>query len=56
MFSVLPYEVGRELGLIWDMQTIPLRLTGVLQGAEAYLITVKGIVQNSILVYATQSF
>lgn len=44
MFSVLPYEVGRALGLRWDTQTIPLRLTGVLQGAEAYLITVKGFV------------
>lgn len=33
-----------RLGFIWDNQTIPLRLTGVLQGAEAYLITVKGIV------------
>ncbi|MCP4398418.1 MAG: hypothetical protein GY801_14115 [bacterium] len=44
MFSVLPYEVGRELGFTWDTQTIPLHLTGVLQGAEAYLITVKGIV------------
>ncbi len=44
MFSVLPHDVGRELGFIWNAQTIPLRLTGVLQGAEAYLITVKGIV------------
>jgi hypothetical protein len=44
MFSVLPYDVGRELGFIWDIQTIPLRLTGVLQGAEAYLIAMKDIV------------
>lgn len=44
MFSILPYEVGGELGLSWNNQTIPLHLTGVLQGAEAYLVTVQGIV------------
>ena len=33
--NVLPYDVGLQLGAIWEQQTTPLRLTGNLAAAEA---------------------
>ena len=33
--NVLPYEIGMKLGLNWDGQTTPIRLTGNLASVEA---------------------
>jgi len=40
--SVLPYDVGRQLGLIWEKQTYPLDLTILFQGASTYGVVVMG--------------
>jgi hypothetical protein len=42
--NVLQYEVGLELGAVWEQQTIPVRLTGNLANAEARVLTVSGTV------------
>ncbi len=40
--SVLPYDVGMQLGLIWDEQTIPIDVGGVLKHTSAYGVLVRG--------------
>ena len=35
MVSVLPWSVGEALGVVWEKQAIPLRLTGNLANIEA---------------------
>lgn len=42
--NVLPYEIGRQLGAIWDRQTTPLRLTGNLARFEARALIVSATV------------
>jgi hypothetical protein len=39
--SVLPYDVGLQLGAVWEEQTIPVRLAGNLADADAraFLVT-----------------
>ena len=32
--NVLPYDVGRQLGVVWDQQTTPVHLTGNLGGSR----------------------
>jgi hypothetical protein len=41
MVSVLPYDLGLELGFKWEEQTIPLELTGATKG-PAYGVLVRG--------------
>ncbi len=36
--NVLPYNVGLELGAVWEQQTIPVRLTGNLAREEARVL------------------
>ena len=36
MVSVLPYDVGLKLGLIWEQQRIPVQLGGVCRGVPAF--------------------
>ena len=38
--SVLPYGVGIELGAVWELQTIPVELTGNLADSDARAIVV----------------
>ena len=38
--SVLPYKVGKELGAVWENQTVKLNLTGNLAQFEARAIVV----------------
>ena len=39
--SVLPYDVGLTLGVIWEEQTLPLRLAGSLGKQEARAIVLE---------------
>ncbi|MCP4109047.1 MAG: retroviral-like aspartic protease [Desulfobacteraceae bacterium] len=40
--SVLPYDMGCQLGLVWEEQNIPIRLGGPLQGVPAVAVLVTG--------------
>ncbi len=40
--SVLPYDVGLELGLIWEEQTVPVDVGGVLKDTAAYGVLLRG--------------
>ena len=42
--NVLPYEVGLELGAVWDRQTTTVRLTGNLANEPARVLVVMGAV------------
>jgi hypothetical protein len=41
-FSVFPYDVGLELGLVWEEQTLPVPLGGMLKGVPAVGVLVRG--------------
>jgi hypothetical protein len=36
--NILPFDVGLELGLVWEEQTFPIDLGGVLAGVQAYAV------------------
>jgi len=36
--NVLPYDLGIRLGALWERQTVPVRLTGILAESEARAI------------------
>ena len=38
--NVLPFDLGRQLGAIWEQQTIPVQLTGNLARDEARALVV----------------
>ncbi|EDN66012.1 conserved hypothetical protein [Beggiatoa sp. PS] len=40
--SVLPYDTGLELGLIWEEQRVPVDVGGVLKDTPAYGVLVQG--------------
>jgi hypothetical protein len=40
--SVLPYDTGLELGLVWEEQTVPVDVGGVLKDTQAYGVLVRG--------------
>jgi len=42
--SVLPYDVGIQLGVVWDQQAIPVRLAGNLADSDAPAILVTATV------------
>lgn len=42
--SVLPFDVGIQLGAVWDQQTIPIQLAGNLAGVDARAILVTATV------------
>ena len=42
--NVLPYEVGVELGAVWEQQTVPVQLTGNLAPSEARAIIITATV------------
>ncbi len=42
--NVLPYDVGLQLGLVWEQQTIPVVLSGNLRDREARGVVVTGTV------------
>ena len=44
--NVLPYELGTEIGAIWEEQTTPLQLTGNLAQFEARVIVLNAKVSD----------
>lgn len=40
--NVLPYDLGLQLGAVWERQTVPVRLAGNMADAEARAIVVTG--------------
>jgi len=40
--NVLPYDVGLQLGAVWERQTVPVRLGGNIADSEARAIVVLG--------------
>ena len=36
--NILPFDIGVELGLVWEKQTFPLDLGGFLKGSQAYAV------------------
>lgn len=43
--NVLPYDVGLQLGLVWEEQDLPLDVVGVLRGSPAYGVLVTGKIE-----------
>ena len=44
--SVLPYEIGRELGAVWENQTLSIPLSGNLAQSESRGLVLTGTVAN----------
>jgi hypothetical protein len=44
--NVLPYQIGLELGAVWQEQTVPITLSGNLADNEARGLVVSGKVAN----------
>ena len=44
--NVLPYNLGLELGAIWENQTVSIPLSGNLEPIEARGLVVSGIIDN----------
>jgi len=42
--NVLPYEIGLQLGAIWEQQTVPIQLSGNLASSEARGLVVSATV------------
>jgi hypothetical protein len=40
--SILPFDIGLQLGLIWEEQTVPVNVGGVLTNTDAYGVVVRG--------------
>ena len=36
--NILPFDVGLALGLVWEDQTFPIDLGGILTGSQAYAV------------------
>ena len=44
--SVLPYNVGLQLGAVWEQQTVPVKLSGNLAASEARSLLLTGQVAD----------
>lgn len=44
--NVLPYEIGLQLGAIWEKQTVPIQLSGNLARSEARGLIVSGTIAH----------
>lgn len=42
--SVLPYDVGLQLGAVWEEQTVPVQLVGNLSESDARAIVVTAVI------------
>lgn len=40
--SVLPYDLGVQLGLVWEEQTLPVALGGVYRDTQAFSVLLRG--------------
>ena len=43
--NVLPYDIGLQLGLIWDVQRVPAPLWGTLDDVQAWGVRVMGQIE-----------
>lgn len=43
--NVLPYDLGIKLGIVWEQQSVPTRLTGNLGGYEARSVIVSATIE-----------
>ncbi|MEO6861768.1 MAG: hypothetical protein ABI180_09570 [Microcoleus sp.] len=53
--NVLPYEIGLQLGVTWEQQTVPIQLSGNLASSEARGLVLSGKVAQfspSLLAFA----
>jgi hypothetical protein len=44
--NILPFDVGIELGLVWEEQTFSIDLGGVLIGSQAYAVLLEAQISN----------
>lgn len=44
--NVLPYEIGLQLGYVWEEQTVPIALSGNLGDSEARGVVLSGEIAN----------
>lgn len=44
--NVLPYEIGLQLGAVWEEQTVPIALSGNLANNQARGVVLSGKVAN----------
>ncbi len=44
--NILPFDIGIELGLVWEDQTFPIDLGGVLTGSQAYAVLLEAQITN----------
>ena len=44
--NVLPYEIGLQLGAVWEEQTVPIALSGNLGDSEARGVVLSGEIAN----------
>lgn len=44
--NVLPYEIGVQLGAIWEEQTVPIQLSGNLAKMEARGLILSGTIES----------
>ena len=44
--NVMPYEVGLQLGAVWEEQTVPIHLSGNLAQMEARGLVLSGLLLN----------
>ncbi len=40
--NILPFDVGLALGLLWEDQTFPIELGGILSGSQARAVLLEG--------------
>ena len=44
--NILSFDTGIELGLVWEDQTFPIDLGGVLTGSQAYAVLLEAQITN----------
>jgi hypothetical protein len=44
--SILPYDIGLQLGLVWKDQTHPVMLGGIYKNMEACMVLVRGEISD----------
>ncbi len=55
--NVLPYQIGLQLGAIWEQQTVPIQLSGNLARSEARGLVLSGtLAEFSTILLALLSF
>jgi len=45
--NILPFDLGIELGLVWEDQNFPIDLGGILTGFQAYAVLLEAQITNT---------